>query len=177
MLFWIQSNFLIFCSHHKFILSANCLSFSSIRLRHIFQIFIITNRNVLNLNPSPSPKQSFNVTTGGLVTACPIAPEFTPLADITKDDFDPKSVHGSVVVDGTCADCDVLQECGGRCLYANKTDWWGRDGFAEVCNTIRHLLNEIRAILPRVQKAIESGKVTKEMFHYPRYNNTTEIIP
>lgn len=156
--------------------------------------------------------KSFNVTTGGLVTSCPIAAECDPVADIQKPFdlrayhqslatgdachqhkraaprageapfvFDPVSVHGSVRLggDGRCQDkCDIYGDCGGRCLYASNTDWWGADGFDEVCVTVRHLSREVRRlIVPAVQDAIARGLLTIEDLHYPRFNNTTEIIP
>ena len=156
--------------------------------------------------------KSFNVTTGGLVTSCPIAAECDPVADIQKPFdlrayhqslatgdachqhrrpaprageapfvFDPVSVHGSVRLggDGRCQDrCDIYGDCGGRCLYASNTDWWGADGFDEVCVTVRHLSREVRRlIVPAVQDAIARGILSLEDFHYPRFNNTTEIIP
>ena len=95
--------------------------------------------------------------------------------------FDPVSVHGSVRLggDGRCQDrCDIYGDCGGRCLYASNTDWWGADGFDEVCVTVRHLSREVRRlIVPAVQDAIARGILSLEDFHYPRFNNTTEIIP
>jgi len=136
----------------------------------------LNNEKVSHIRCSSGYK-SFNVSTGGLVTACPIAPEFKSLGDISTPGFEPTHVHGTVIIDGKCSKCDVLHECGGRCLYCNKTEWWGLDGFAEVCNTVKHLLNEVKAIVPRVQALIDAGKVSKEDLHYPRYNNTTEIIP
>ncbi|KAH3757740.1 radical SAM domain protein [Pelomyxa schiedti] len=120
--------------------------------------------------------KAFNITTGGQVTACPIAPEFKSLAEVTPD-FEPSSVHRSVSLDPKCLSCDILNMCGGRCLYANKTDWWGEEGFQEVCQTVRHIIKLMEDLLPHVQRAIASGRVTLEQFHYPRYNNSIEVIP
>eukprot|EP00033_Pygsuia_biforma_P000242 GCRY01000302.1.p1 GENE.GCRY01000302.1~~GCRY01000302.1.p1 ORF type:complete len:398 (-),score=105.49 GCRY01000302.1:61-1185(-) len=119
---------------------------------------------------------SFNISTGGDITACPIAPEFDSLATISED-FDPLSVKDSVLIGGPCLDCEVLEECGGRCLYGNKTSWWGEDGFAEVCVTVKHLLAEMKRILPAVESAVANGLVPMAAFEYPPFNNSVEIIP
>jgi len=120
---------------------------------------------------------SFNVTTSGDITACPIAPEFTPLDNIEKMQTPKKLLH-KIVVDEPCKSCEVLSECGGRCLYCNETQWWGEEGLLEVCVTIKHLLKEIKErVLPVAKMHIDSGKFNLEDFHYPKYNNSTEIIP
>ena len=120
---------------------------------------------------------SFNVTTSGDITACPIATEYTSLGDISKIKS-PFELKHKVKVGAPCDTCEVLSECGGRCLYCNETQWWDEDGLLEVCVTIKHLLNQIKTrIVPIAQQLIDSGKMTVEDFHYPPYNNSTEIIP
>ncbi|KAK8816852.1 hypothetical protein WA577_002646 [Blastocystis sp. JDR] len=120
---------------------------------------------------------SFNITTGGGVSTCPIAAELDCVTYITKEGFHPKKLYNAELIGEPCTSCDILHECGGRCLYANQTKWWGEDGFQEVCKSIRHLMKEMHRILPAVQKSIESGKFTVEDFHYPAYNNSIEVIP
>lgn len=121
--------------------------------------------------------ESFNIATNGDITACPIAPEFASLGKIGEINH-PCAVHHKEKVTEPCDTCDVLSECGGRCLYCNQTQWWNEEGFLEVCNTVRHLLSEIKGrVLPVIQEEISAGKMTNEDFHYPKYNNSTEIIP
>ena len=121
--------------------------------------------------------ESFNVTTSGDITGCPIATEYTKLGDI-RDIKSPYEVLHKEKVGEPCDTCDILSECGGRCLYCNQTQWWNEEGLLEVCVTIRHLIKEIKEkILPIAQELIASGKMTVEDFHYPGYNNSTEIIP
>lgn len=127
-----------------------------------------------------SGHRSFNVTTGGLVTSCPIAADCEPVGRITDPKFDPVAVHGSVPLggDGRCERCSVFGDCGGRCLYASRTDWWGADGFDEVCAINKHLIAEVRrVIIPAANEAIASGRIKLEQLHYPPFNNTVEIIP
>ncbi|OHT01357.1 radical SAM domain containing protein [Tritrichomonas foetus] len=121
--------------------------------------------------------ESFNVATNGEITACPIAPELASLGNIVSLKS-PQSVHHKEKVGEPCTSCEVLHECGGRCLYCNKTQWWDEQGFLEVCVTVKHLLKEIREkILPVVKEEIAASRFQMEDFHYPKYNNSTEIIP
>lgn len=128
-----------------------------------------------------SGTRAFNITTGGLVTACPIAAECEPVGRLQPDgSFDPVSVHDSSHLggDGRCERCEVFGECGGRCLYASQTSWWGDDGFDEVCVTVKHLVREVRRlVVPAAEAAIAAGRITLEQLHYPPFNNSVEVIP
>lgn len=121
------------------------------------------------------------------MSSCPIAAELECITNIQNkgvgerddscEDFHPKKLLNSEKVGEPCVSCDIFHECGGRCLYANQTKWWGEEGFLEVCKTIRHLMNEMHRVLPSVQKVIDDGFFTVEDFHYPAYNNSIEVIP
>lgn len=123
---------------------------------------------------------AFNVRTGGGISACPIAPESDRgcnLGSVTDTDFHPEKVRDSVFIGGDCLSCDVRGICGGRCLYANKTKWWGDEGHRAVCVTIRHLIQCMRDIQPDVEAAIAQGVIELEDLAYPKYNNSIEVIP
>jgi putative peptide-modifying radical SAM enzyme len=121
--------------------------------------------------------ESFNIATNGDITACPIAPELKALGHIATI-RSPAAVHHKVTVEEPCDTCDVLAECGGRCLYCNQTKWWDDEGFAAVCATVRHFLAQVRdVIMPVVNELIAAEAFRREDFHYPPFNNTTEIIP
>ena len=119
---------------------------------------------------------SFNITTGGHVSTCPIAAEVDCVSKLTPN-FDPEKLRNIELIGEPCLSCDIFGDCGGRCLYANETKWWGEEGFEEVCVTVKHLIKELRAIMPEIQELIEKGVVSLEDFHYPTYNNSIEIIP
>ena len=120
---------------------------------------------------------SFNVTTAGDITACPIVTETDIITNI-KDIEKPQQLRHHEKVGEPCTSCEVLSECGGRCLYCNKTQWWDEEGLLEVCVTIKHLLKEIKTrILPVALEKIQQEELKLEDFHYPKYNNSTEIIP
>lgn len=61
--------------------------------------------------------------------------------------------------------------------YANKTKWWGDEGFDVVCKTVKYLINEINRIIPEIEELIKQEKFEVEQFHYPPFNNSVEVIP
>ena len=120
---------------------------------------------------------SFNITTGGFINACPIAPEFDPFGDIREGKFTVDSLVDKKLVEEPCTTCPIFSKCGGRCLYVNKTKWWGMDGYKAVCNTIYHLVNGVEKLTKTVQDLLEQNKVSEKEIMYPWYNNSCEIIP
>jgi len=120
---------------------------------------------------------SFNITTGGLINACPIAPEFDPLADINDKKFKPEDLYDKKLIEGPCLTCPMNDRCGGRCLYTNKTQWWGLEGHKAVCNTIWHLIQSLEKCVPEIKEMILKDPTKREQIEYPKYNNSCEIIP
>lgn len=108
--------------------------------------------------------QAMAITTDGKVLACPIAPEFewNVLGDFQK--------RKTITIGKPCIQCSVYDICGGRCLFSYKEQCWGTQGFNAVCKTTQFVINELK------QRKKEC-KQLKELFHYPLFNNTTEIIP
>ncbi|KAL7722199.1 Radical SAM core domain-containing protein [Entamoeba marina] len=122
---------------------------------------------------------SFNVATNGDITACPIAPDMDIYGNIKTEDFKQCEMvnKASLVSPCTKEDCDVFGLCGGRCLYANGTKWWGEEGFKEVCVTVKEYIKMLKDKLPEINKIIADGILTVEDFHYPSFNNSIEVIP
>jgi uncharacterized protein len=89
---------------------------------------------------------------------------------------DPLKLKKILVGDGPCTTCDILNVCGGRCLYANVTKRWNSDAYAAICSTVRSLVNAIGAELPRIKRLISNGKVSLSDFEFMKYNGC-EIIP
>ncbi len=81
-----------------------------------------------------------------------------------------------VYVGQPCTDCEILRECGGRCLYANITKRWSNTQYDLVCNTVRNLVESLRLSLPRVKRLIAQGRIGFSDFEYVKYNSC-EIIP
>ncbi|MEM2130637.1 MAG: TIGR04084 family radical SAM/SPASM domain-containing protein [Candidatus Bathyarchaeia archaeon] len=75
-----------------------------------------------------------------------------------------------------CIKCDVEKICGGRCLYAIVTKRWNSKAYAEVCNTVKALINAIKSELPEIYQLIRRGKIDLKSFEFMKYNGC-EIIP
>ncbi|KAL0232839.1 hypothetical protein GEMRC1_011586 [Eukaryota sp. GEM-RC1] len=120
---------------------------------------------------------SFTIGTKGNVLGCPVSWEddWNNLGQI--DDLDCSQIKNTLKLDNPCSDCEILNICGGRCLFANKTKWWGDEGFKLVCGSIEHLINEIKRVLPKIQALINSGNVNEDDFRYNAMDNSMEVIP
>jgi putative peptide-modifying radical SAM enzyme len=114
--------------------------------------------------PCQAGSHSFTITTDGNILACPIAPDFkwNHLGTIQK--------HSTITIDTPCTDCEIYPECGGRCLFSYKERLWGPNGFTSICDCTQYLVHELR-------KHKKLYQHHADQFHYPPYNNTTEIIP
>ena len=118
---------------------------------------------------------NYAIQTDGFIIPCPtmwgIKNHY--LAHISN--ADPLKLR-KILVNEPCTSCDILNVCGGRCLYANITKRWNSDAYATVCNTVRALVNAIEAQLPRIKQLIKNGKVSQQDFEFMKYNGC-EIIP
>jgi len=81
-----------------------------------------------------------------------------------------------IFVGAPCTECDSLNVCGGRCLYANIVKRWSSEAYATVCSTVRGLVNAVEAELPRIKQLITNGEVSQKDFEFMEYNGC-EIIP
>ena len=91
-------------------------------------------------------------------------------------DSNPLKLKKVFVNQPPCSECKILNVCGGRCLYANVTQRWSKQEYAEVCSTVKTLVNSVEAQVPRIQQLIKDGKVSLRDFDYLKYNGC-EIIP
>ena len=128
--------------------------------------------------PCGSGVDSFAITTDGRIIACPVCADmpWNRCGHIATTDY--KELTGTEVgILEPCHSCKYSFACGGRCLFFNRERLWGEDGFELVCSTARHLIDEMRGIASEVIELSRQGVVELEEFYYPKYNNTTEIIP
>ncbi|MCD1295257.1 radical SAM/SPASM domain-containing protein [Methanocella sp. CWC-04] len=117
----------------------------------------------------------FNIQTDGNISPCPV---MSGLKDFYAGNIfssDPYKLDPTYIA-GPCKNCDVLDICGGRCLYSNVTMKWGEKGFFEVCSTIKYLLNALRETLPEVKDLIDKGRIEEQDFEFVKFNSC-EIIP
>jgi len=125
--------------------------------------------------PCGSGVNSFAITTDGRVVACPICADMVWNEAGTLES-NPKELKKVELLE-PCKSCKYSYICGGRCLFFNYERIWGEEGFRLVCETVKHLIREMERIKPRIEELVKMGVVSLEDFYYPKYNNTTEIIP
>lgn len=120
---------------------------------------------------------SFAVMTNGRIDVCPIAPElpYNNVGDIRTST--PDKLLNIQPVEDPCTTCDVLGVCGGRCLFSNKTMFWGREWSNRVYDTTRHMIRELEKQVPLARQMIEGGVLDAGAFDYLEINNGCEIIP
>ncbi|WNY28440.1 hypothetical protein MmiEs2_06260 [Methanimicrococcus stummii] len=118
----------------------------------------------------------YNVQTDGKLSPCPV---MSGMSDYYAGDiYNGRPDQLRVIhVSGECLKCDILDVCGGRCLYANATMKWGVQGFHEVCGTVRFLVNVLKEKKPEIEKLIEDGKINLDDFLQGIEYNSCEIIP
>ena len=81
-----------------------------------------------------------------------------------------------VYVGQPCTGCEILRECGGRCLYANITKRWNNTAYDLVCTTVKNLVESLNLSLPRVKNLIDKQRIGLSDFDHQKYNSC-EIIP
>lgn len=120
----------------------------------------------------------FAIMPDGRISACPVSVDFDFSVLGSIFDNTPSSLCDVVTVGEPCASCDILDICGGRCLFVNRSQELLREnGYSLICSTVRHLVRELEDALPQVQGLIANGSVNRSDFRYPELNNGCEIIP
>jgi putative peptide-modifying radical SAM enzyme len=118
---------------------------------------------------------NYTIQTDGYIIPCPTMWGMKDYYLGHISDVDPAKLR-KVFVDKPCTECDILNLCGGRCIYANVTKRWSPKAYSEVCNTVRNLIEAISEQVPRIQKLIDKGTIQSTDFEYLKYNGC-EIIP
>ena len=144
--------------------------------------FIPVLRTLVTGEPVPhiwcgSGRDSFAVMTNGRIDACPIAPElpYSSVGDIRNST--PESLQDILPVGEPCSLCPDKWVCGGRCLFANKTMFWGEEWFKRVCISTRHMIRELGTLVEPTKSLMRSEILQPDALDYPRINNGCEIIP
>ena len=120
----------------------------------------------------------FSVMPDGRISACPVSIDFDFSMIGSMYESTPSSLCNKVAIGEPCISCDIFHICGGRCLFVNRSqEMLSRDGFSNICSTVRHLVRELQDALPQVRNLIENGSVSRSDLEYPEFNNGCEIIP
>lgn len=122
-----------------------------------------------------SGHSNYTIAPNGKISVCPIMHDATvfQVGDIKTEN--PEKLK-KIFVEEPCTSCDILETCGGRCLYANKAKLWPKEGQEIICNTVRHLINGIKSRLPEIKELIKQEKISEKQFFYEKYSGP-EIIP
>ncbi len=124
-------------------------------------------------------KKGYGITTSGSLVACPIMNNIKNFeaGDLNKIS-DLNSIKKFSVQDFSemCKNCNVKDICGGRCLYWQASKLWPEKGNNLICDSIKHLINELKKQIPRIEKAINNKKINKKELKYEKYFGP-EIIP
>ncbi|TFG14645.1 TIGR04084 family radical SAM/SPASM domain-containing protein [Candidatus Thorarchaeota archaeon] len=120
---------------------------------------------------------TFAIHVDGSIGVCPISPDwdFSIVGDIRSTK--PEELKNIMKVQEPCPSCEIYDLCGGRCLFANRQRLWGEDGFRKICDTVFHLIDNLRMVTPEVKELLEQNVIESESFDYPEFNNGCEIIP
>ena len=144
--------------------------------------FIPVLRTLVTGVPSPhiwcgSGRNSFALMTSGRIDVCPIAPELSYSAVGDMRNSTPDSLRDILPVGEPCSICPDKWVCGGRCLFANKTMFWGRKWFDRVCASTRHMIWELGSLVELTKRLMWDGVLKDDALDYPKINNGCEIIP
>jgi uncharacterized protein len=82
----------------------------------------------------------------------------------------------SISIGGECSGCQILNFCGGRCLYANIIQPWNLMERRLVCSTVENLYISLSKVLPEIRSLLDGGKITLNDFAHEKFNGC-EIIP
>jgi putative peptide-modifying radical SAM enzyme len=119
---------------------------------------------------------NYAIQTDGIIIPCPTMWGMKKyyLGNISY--ADPCKIKKIFVDQPPCANCSILNVCGGRCLYANITKRWSDEAYGKVCDTVAELVEAVKAEVPRIQRLIKNEKMSLKDFNFIKYNGC-EIIP
>lgn len=118
---------------------------------------------------------NYSIMTDGSIAACPVMVGMKDYYLGHIGHSDPASLP-ELPVTGNCTGCEILEFCGGRCLYSAITRPWTEEQTEVLCNTVRHLHACLNGALPEIYGYLDNGIIRREMFHHTKFNGC-EIIP
>jgi uncharacterized protein len=118
---------------------------------------------------------NYTILTNGVIVPCPAMNGMKDFYLGHISTANPSKLK-KILVSSPCTQCKILDECGGRCLYANITKRWNDEAYALVCDTVKNLISSIKQEVEKVELLISQRKIRLEDFNYLKYNGC-EIIP
>ncbi|MCK4997275.1 radical SAM protein [Candidatus Pacearchaeota archaeon] len=115
----------------------------------------------------------YAISTSGKVVACPI---MNSIEDFKTGTLDINPSELKKIDMNECENCEIVDLCGGRCMYWRKAGLWPKEGDDLICDSIKYYIKEIQKIMPRINEAIEKEVIKESDFDYEKYFGP-EIIP
>jgi len=108
----------------------------------------------------------YAILTNGSISPCPVMGGLKEL--YVGDIFSSHPLElPEVNVTSPCTECDIYSQCGGRCLYENRTKLWPGRGRELICSSVRNLMSVLQEVLPETDP---------DELDYDKFNSC-EIIP
>ncbi len=118
---------------------------------------------------------NYSIMTDGNIAACPVMVGMKDYYLGHINHSDPRHLP-ELPVHGGCTECEILDFCGGRCLYSAITRPWTKEQNRILCRTIVHLRECLTRGLPEVSGLIREGVISPDSFFHTKFNGC-EIIP
>lgn len=96
----------------------------------------------------------WGITPDGKVFACPTMHEHAASAIGDVASSTPHSLQRRFAIGEPCLRCAYRPLCGGRCLYSNVHQHWGRQGLRAVCSSVRALIKHCERMAPMVEQLV-----------------------
>ncbi len=118
---------------------------------------------------------NYSIQTDGYIIPCPVMSGMKDYYLGHIRDSHPLQLK-RVYVGQPCTSCEILRECGGRCLYANITKRWSNEAYDLVCKSVKNQVESLKSYLPRVKRLIDEERIRLSDFDHMKYDSC-EIIP
>jgi len=118
---------------------------------------------------------NYSILTNGSMVPCPAMSGMKDFYLGHISTTDPADLD-RISVSQPCTECETLEDCGGRCLYANITKRWSDEAYAIVCGAVKNLISSLRREKPRVERLISQKRIEPADFNFLKYSGC-EIIP
>lgn len=121
-----------------------------------------------------SGHSNYTITTNEKLVCCPIMNSITDfyVGDLKSN---PQNLKQISVIE-PCTSCNYLDLCGGRCLYSNHAKLWPKSGEKLICQTVKHLIDELKKQTSKIKELIDKKIISKDNLEYEKYFGP-EIIP
>jgi len=112
--------------------------------------------------PCGSGSESLSIMPDGTIRACPISFDASWASLGSLEELGRAQLR-KVGIFGECIGCSYFL--------------WGLTGFKKVCDITKFTIGAVSSKISKVNQSVSKGTIRWEDIDYPKYNNSTEIIP